>query len=171
MPTLETSQVFDPLVMKQLCNELKTWGDRVICLRIGGNDLMNLLGIKRMKRMTSYDTPMRSVIDQLVIQFRSNGFELSAPVFDMIDDAETLKKEVEMDLIYGFYAKTAIHPSQLKVIEMAFAEFSETHAAQARQVLSKSSAAVFKINGQMTEQSCHSSWAARTIKLSNNYNS
>ena len=170
MPVLETAQVFDPQAMSLLCKQLQNWGDKVVCLRIGGNDLMNLLGIKRMQGMTTYDTPLRSVIDQLVMQFRPQGFELSAPVFDMIEDTQTLRKEVTMDLVYGFFAKTAIHPSQIEIIESAFSEFSETHVDQARHVLNESSAAVFKFNGQMMEQSCHRSWATRTVNLAERYN-
>jgi len=170
MPIIETAQAFEPKAMVQLCQSLKKWGDKVICLRIGGNDLMNLLGIKRMKGMTTYDTPLRSVIDQLVITFRPQGFELSAPVFDLIEDLETLKEEVMMDLAYGFYAKTAIHPSQIEVIENAFSSFSENHIGQAKSVLNKNASAVFKFNGQMMEKKCHDRWATRTIKLAECYN-
>jgi citrate lyase beta subunit len=169
MPTLETSQVFDPKAMALLSERLLSWGDRIICLRIGGNDLMNLLGIKRMKGMTTYDTPLRSVIDQLIMHFRPKGFELSAPVFDMIDDIETLKKELAMDLVYGFFAKTAIHPTQVPVIESAFFDFTENHIEQARCVLNEESAAVFKFNGQMMEPNCHKHWANRTLQLAERY--
>lgn len=169
MPTLETYQVFDYQAMSALANRLQKWGDRVICLRIGGNDLMNLLGIKRMQGMTTYDTPLRSVIDQLIVHFRPKGFELSAPVYDMIDDIETLKKEVAMDLVYGFFAKTAIHPSQIPVIESAFSNFSESHVEQAQRVLRYDSAAIFKFNGQMMESTCHKNWANRTIQLAKRY--
>ena len=170
MPIIETAQAFDPRAMTRLRKSLQTWGDKVICLRIGGNDLMNLLGIKRMQGMTTYDTPLRSVIDQLIINFRPEGFELSAPVFDLVDDLETLKKEVMIDLAYGFYAKTAIHPSQIEVIESAFSSFSASHRNQAESVLNNNSAAVFKFNGQMMEKTCHKSWATRTIKLAECYN-
>lgn len=170
MPIIETAQAFDQNAMARLSQKLKKWGDKVICLRIGGNDLMNLLGIKRMKGMTTYDTPLRSVIDQLIINFRPQGFELSAPVFDLIEDLETLEKEVKMDLAYGFYAKTAIHPTQVAVIEDAFSCFSETHLGQAESVLDNKAAAVFKFNGQMMEKTCHNRWATRTIKLAECYN-
>lgn len=170
MPILETEQTFDRLAMMQLSTLLKEWGDSVICLRIGGNDLMNILGIKRMQGMTIYDTPLRTVIDQLIMQFRPAGFELSAPVFDMIEDIATLRKEVNMDLAYGFFAKTAIHPVQIEVIESAYATFSENHVAQAQLVLGENSEAVFKFKGQMMEPSCHKSWASRTLNLAQRYN-
>jgi citrate lyase beta subunit len=123
-----------------------------------------------MKGMTIYDTPLRSIIDQLIILFRPAGFELSAPVFDNIDDLETLQREVMIDLAYGFYAKTAIHPSHIKIIENAFSQFTESHLVQAERVLDDNSSAVFKFNGQMMEQTCHKSWAERTRELSKRYN-
>ncbi|MDX8393120.1 MAG: HpcH/HpaI aldolase/citrate lyase family protein [Mariprofundales bacterium] len=170
MPILETAQVFDTNAMIKLRQLLKLWGNKITCLRIGGNDLMNILAIKRMKRMTTYDTPLRSVIDQLIILFRPEGFELSAPVFDLIDDLETLKREVIMDLSYGFYAKTAIHLSHIKVIEQVFSQFTESHSIQADRVLDDNASAVFKFNGQMMEQTCHKNWATRTRRFSKHYN-
>ncbi|MCK5696642.1 MAG: HpcH/HpaI aldolase/citrate lyase family protein [Gammaproteobacteria bacterium] len=170
MPILETAQVFDKEAMIHLRQKLIHWKSHISCLRIGGNDLMNLLGIKRMKGMTTYDTPLRSILDQLIIIFRTEGFELSAPVFDMLDDVETLKKEVTMDLAYGFYAKTAIYPAHIQVIEQAFSQFIQNHAVQADSVLDDNASAVFKINGQMMEQTCHKTWALRTQQLSKRYN-
>lgn len=169
MPILETSQVFDSSAMLQLRSLLKPWGHKIPCLRVGGNDLMNLLGIKRMKGLTIYDTPLRSTIDQLIIQFRPEGFELSAPVFDIIEDIETLKREVMMDLAYGFFAKTAIHPTQINIIEDAFSQFSERHRKQAERVLDGNAPAVFTFNGQMMEQTCHQRWATRTRQLAQRY--
>lgn len=170
MPTLETAQAFDKNAMQKLSHMLKSWGDSAICLRIGGNDLMSLLGIKRMRGMTIYETPLRTVIDQLIITFRPEGYELSSPVFDIIDDPGTLKKEVAMDIAYGFYAKTAIHPEQICTIENAFTEFTEQHCDQAEKVLDARSRAVFSINGQMMETSCHKGWAARASRLAKKYN-
>ena len=169
MPTLETAQVFDVAAMRQLSLLMQQWSETILCLRIGGNDLMNLLGIKRMQGMTTYDTPLKTVIDQLLMQFRPAGFELSAPVFDMIDDLETLEKELKMDLVYGFFAKTAVHPAQVKVIEQAFSEFTDSHRVQAQSLLAENSAAVYKLNGQMMEPSCQKSWAKRTMQLAERY--
>ena len=49
MPTLETKEVFDFNAMSQLRQGLlqAEIAERIIMLRIGGNDLMNLLGIRR----------------------------------------------------------------------------------------------------------------------------
>lgn len=170
MPILETAQVFDKTAMLKLAQILVSWGASTTCLRIGGNDLMSLLGIKRMRGMTIYDTPLRAVIDQLLIVFRPKGFELSSPVFDIIDDPNTLEREVSMDIAYGFYAKTAIHPRQVAIIENAFTQFTKQYSNQVEHVLDPSSRAVFNINGQMMETACHKGWATRASHLAKRHN-
>lgn len=167
MPTLETDQVFDAKTLIQIRTELMEWSGNVLCLRIGGNDLMNILGLKRMPEKTVYETPLRTVIDQLVITFRPFGFELSAPVFDFIDDQITLLREIETDISYGLFAKTAVHPSQVTAIEHQYRVFVESHARQADAVIDTRSAAVFKQSGQMMERTCHQNWALRTRALAN----
>ena len=163
MPTLETEQIFDNKALIQIRTKLAEWCDNVCCLRIGGNDLMNVLGLKRMRGKTIYETPLRSVLDQLVVTFRPHGFELSAPVFDFIDDMETLVKEVEHDISYGLFAKTAIYPDQIGKIERQYITFIETHANQAGSVVHEQAAAVFSQQGQMMERTCHRHWAVRTL--------
>lgn len=68
MPTLETKDVFDFNAMTELRQGLLQDGiaQRILMLRIGGNDLMNLLGIRRPRSLTLYETPIGNVIAQLV---------------------------------------------------------------------------------------------------------
>jgi citrate lyase beta subunit len=165
MPTLETIQVLDPAALPHIRSELNRLATPTLCLRIGGNDLMSLLGLKRLPGMTAYDTPLRTVIDQLVLAFRPHGFEMSAPVFDFIDDHATLVNEVIRDISYGFYAKTAIHPNQLPTIEQQYARYTENHLEQARALLGDNARAVFALDGQMMERACHANWATRTMAL------
>lgn len=169
MPTLESEQVFDNAAMIQLRDSLPEWGKTLTCLRIGGNDLMSLLGLKRMRGMTVYDTPLRTVIDQLIVTFRPKGYELSSPVFDIIDDPVTLKKEIRMDLAYGFYSKTVIHPNQVDIIENAFLTYAENTTELVDSVLDDPDFAVFKLHGQMMEVSCHTRWAKRASRLARRY--
>ena len=165
MPTLETLECFDLDKIRTFRRTLdEHWKSRVICLRIGGNDLLSLLGMKRMRGTIIYDTPLRSTIDQLVVSFRPYGYEISAPVYDVFEDIKTLERELRMDIDYGFFAKTAIHPVQIQSIESAFQYYVQCYHDTAQKVLN-TDAAVFKKNGQMMESTCHSNWAARTATL------
>ena len=64
MPTLETAEVFDEAEMKlfRQCLEQPGVRDHILALRIGGNDLLALLGIRRPRNMTIYRTPLGPVI-------------------------------------------------------------------------------------------------------------
>lgn len=166
MPTLETMEVLSPEGLKAIRLTLDTFKEDIACVRIGGNDLMNLLGIKRMSGLTIYETPIRNIIDNIIIQFRPYGYELSAPVFDYIDDRTTLKRELQQDLNYGFFAKTAIHPTQVPVIDSVFREYIETNADKALGVIGEFDRAVYQEGGQMMEITCHGNWAKRTHAFS-----
>ena len=63
-------------------------------LRIGGNDLMHALGVRRTPGRTLYEGPLERVIGMLVGVFKPYGFMLSSPVYEVFDDLTTLAREV-----------------------------------------------------------------------------
>ncbi|MGR8933814.1 MAG: HpcH/HpaI aldolase/citrate lyase family protein [Gammaproteobacteria bacterium] len=159
MPTLETRDAFDPVAMRELrAALLQQDGPAVLALRIGGNDLMNLLGIRRPRGLTVYDTPLGSVIAQLVTIFKPFGFALSAPVFEYLDDAETLQREIRLDLAHGLIGKTAIHPGQIACIEACY-RVDAADLEMADCLLEADRPAVFKMHEAMCEVSTHRRWA------------
>ncbi len=160
MPTLETIEVFDEQAMISLRNCLlnSPLRTRILALRIGGNDLLALLGLRRQADLTIYDTPLGILIARLVFCFRPYGFELSAPVFEQIDNKNKLLAEIKQDLSYGLISKTAIHPQQIPWIESCYAvPKNELEMAQA--ILMSSCPAVFKMHGAMCEVATHHAWA------------
>ncbi len=164
MPTLETREVFDFNAMSELRQGLSQddIAQRILMLRIGGNDLMNLLGIRRPRSFTLYETPIGSVIAQLVTIFRPYGFSLSAPVFEYLDDPDTLQKEMKLDLAYGLIGKTAIHPTQVPIIESAYAVDAEDYQ-MAISLSDREAPAVFRMHNAMCEVATHQQWAESII--------
>ncbi len=162
MPIVETEVAFCRDRLRRLRTQLDAVYERVPCVRIGGNDLLHLLGMRRPKEVTAYDTPLRRVIDDMMIEFRGHGYELSAPVFEHLDRPQVLARELELDLTHGLIAKTAIHPAQVGPIEASYA-VPPGEAALARAVLAPDAAGVFRLNGQMAEPTTHHRWAARTL--------
>jgi citrate lyase beta subunit len=160
MPTMETSAVFDPLALRELRQRLTTAGLKrhILALRIGGNDLLKMLGLRRQRGVSIYQTPLGLLISQLVLAFRPFGFHLTAPVFDLIDDPQTLADEVRQDVLMGLIGKTAIHPDQVPVIEEGLA-VSEHELELARQILAPRREAVFRLHGAMIEKAVHQEWA------------
>ncbi|MDD5273094.1 MAG: HpcH/HpaI aldolase/citrate lyase family protein [Methylovulum sp.] len=160
MPTLETRAVFDGQAMIRLRERLVQSDifPRVLMLRIGGNDLMNVLGLRRPRGLTLYDTPMSYVIAQLVTLFKPYNFELSAPVFDYLNDTATLQKEIQLDLAHGLTGKTAIHPDQIPAIEAAYAVGRDDYE-MALSLSDDDAPAVFKMHNSMCEVATHQQWA------------
>ena len=164
MPTLETKDVFDISAMSALRDELIRADNSppILMLRIGGNDLMNLLGIRRPRGFTLYQTPMANVIANLVTLFKPFGFSLSAPVFEYLNDHLTLQQEISYDLAYGLTGKTAIHPNQISTIEACYAVDPKDYE-MALTISCSTSPAVFKMHDAMCEVATHQQWAQNII--------
>ncbi|WP_129140470.1 aldolase/citrate lyase family protein [Modicisalibacter coralii] len=164
MPTLETPSLFREDTALATLEAVQSLRNPVIALRIGANDLLGAIGLKRQPGQTVYETPLRSTLERLITLFRPAGYELAAPVCDLIGETETLSREVAQDIAWGFYSKTCVHPSQLAVIEEHFAQALRRQKQQAHALLN-SHDAVFQDAGQMLEQACHSHWARRIATL------
>lgn len=165
MPTLETADVFDETEMKlfRQCLEQPGVREHVLALRIGGNDLLALLGIRRPRNMTVYRTPIGPVISRLVTTFLPYGFALTAPVFEHLDNPALLALEVQEDLAQGLVGKTAIHPSQVALIEQHYrVHHSDVEAAL--RIMNPESPAVFKMHDSMCEVATHRAWAHGVVE-------
>jgi citrate lyase beta subunit len=160
MPTLETREVFDTLAMCRLRDVILEHSvrDQILALRIGGNDLMRLLGMRRDPEQTVYQTVLGPVISRLVTTFRPYGLPLTAPVYDSFTNSDVLAEEVRADLAHGLTAKTAIHPSQVSVIHGQYA-VSSSELMAAEQLLDANRPAVFGLDGVMHERTTHLPWA------------
>ncbi|HEY9777481.1 MAG TPA: HpcH/HpaI aldolase/citrate lyase family protein [Planktothrix sp.] len=174
MPTLETLEVFDREEMtklrRNLCEDERT-RENILCLRIGGNDLLRCLGIRRDCSRTIYDTPLGVLIPQLVMEFSPHGFGLTGPVFESFDPAHysVLRDEVERDLQCGLFGKTAIHPTQIAVIEDAW-KVSEVEYEEATRIVAPDAPAVFKCSRmQMCEPTTHAPWAQKILQRAQVY--
>lgn len=164
MPTLETADVYNPGAMVDLGQALKASLDqRIIALRIGGNDLMGCLGLRRNPTTTLYSTPMSYVIPMLAGIMGAQGFALTAPVFEQLATPLLLKEELELDISHGLVGKTAIHPSQINPIqEMLRVSLEDLNCA--RLILNDVAPAVFRHNDAMCEPATHYKWATNIIE-------
>ncbi|MEI2645330.1 MAG: HpcH/HpaI aldolase/citrate lyase family protein [Candidatus Competibacter sp.] len=165
LPILETVETFEHRKMERVRDRLENCGlkERILCLRIGGNDLLNLLGIRRGRGATVYDTPLRDTIADLVRIFHPAGYPLSAPVFDYLDTPQVLAREVAADLQHGLIGKTAIHPAQIPVIEALYRVALDDYET-AGAVLAPDAAAVFRRNDSFCEPATHWRWATAVLE-------
>lgn len=164
MPTLETRECFDLLELRRLRSLLGRSGvaEHILTLRVGGADLMSVLGIRRPSHVPIYDTVLGPLMAQIVATFRPAGFSLTAPVFEGLADTELLRVEAERDLAWGFFGKTAVHPAQVPVIESAYV-VSRADYAMAREIVAPTAPAVFRMYDTMCEVATHSRWAEAIV--------
>ncbi|MFL0419228.1 HpcH/HpaI aldolase/citrate lyase family protein [Sphingomonas sp. 179-I 2A4 NHS] len=168
MPTIEGPEAFDRRALEQLCRQLEPFSDRVTAIRTGGNDILNVLGVRRSKYRTAYDGPLGNVIRDLVSTFIPAGFAVSAPVLEHYSSLDLLREEVEQDIEHGLLTKTAIHPSQVEVIHGCF-QPSAAELCEARSILDVNARAVFASGGSMCEPATHRRWAGTVIERAHHF--
>lgn len=166
MPTLETREVYDVREMTELAVLLENHAcrDRIVAMRIGGNDLMSVISMRHPKNLTLYDGPMGYVVKMLVSVFAPRGFSLTAPVCEQIDNIELLQRELNQDIAHGLVGKTAIHPSHLNLIHQGLMVEKDEYEDALRII--NSSQAVFKSQGAMCEPATHRNWAVSILERS-----
>lgn len=172
MPTLETLEVWDMDEMKRLriLMQEPRLRERVLCIRIGGNDLNGLLKVRRPLHRTIYDTAVGHLIKSLAGLFIPHGFGMTGVVFEGTEPEhmEVLAEEVELDLLQGLMGKTIVHPNQIPVVENGYM-IDEGAFNDAQEIISQEAAAVFKRRGRMCEPATHRSWAHETIERARVY--
>jgi citrate lyase beta subunit len=164
MPTLETAEAFDQQEMRELRTILhEPWvRRRVLALRIGANDLLNAIGVRRSPHATIYETAVGPTIAMLVGTFRAHGYHMTATVFEGLSQPDVLREEVRRDLAHGLFGKTAIHPQQIQIIENEYRPRHEELEA-ARAILHPDAPAVFRLHDAMCEPTTHSGWAEQIL--------
>ncbi|WP_066526784.1 HpcH/HpaI aldolase/citrate lyase family protein [Erythrobacter sp. CCH5-A1] len=158
MPTIESPEAFDRAAMVQMARALAPLGSRVHAVRIGGNDILNQLGVRRSRERTAYDTPLGLAIGTMASVFIPEGLALSAPVFEHYALTDVLREEVARDIEHGLLTKTAIHPSQVPIIHDVLRP-APSEVEEASAILAAEARAVFGHGGSMLEPTTHARWA------------
>ncbi|NCP15295.1 MAG: HpcH/HpaI aldolase/citrate lyase family protein [Sphingomonadales bacterium] len=162
MPTIESAEAFDRMALARMAAVLQPFGERVHAVRIGGNDILNLLGVRRSRERTAYDGPLGLAIATMASVFLPEGMALSAPVFEHYAQSDLLREEVARDIDHGLLTKTAIHPMQVGIIHDALRP-SASETDEARAILAREARAVFGHGGSMCEPTTHARWAAGVL--------
>ncbi|MBF0344297.1 MAG: HpcH/HpaI aldolase/citrate lyase family protein [Nitrospirae bacterium] len=171
MPILERD-VFNLETLQLIRDFLLPYKDRVIAIRIGGNDILSSLGMRRNCHNTIYEImPIGLVIANIVLTFKPYGFNITAPVWECFSPLtkDKLQEEVKLDLINGLFGKTVIHPWQVDVVEELYMVSQEEHTV-ALKILSPESPAVFKMFDRLHEKTIHTNWARSIVERARIYN-
>ncbi len=163
LPILESREALDPVGRRELAQACAAHPPLITGARIGANDLFSLLGgLRRPAGRTIYETPVGRVIDELLEAFSAHSIRLCGPVFDRIQDLETLSREVSEDVHRGLHAKTAVTPRQVQIIWESYLP-SEHELEEASCILDPDGPAVLGLHGAMLERACHTAWAHRIL--------
>ncbi|MDR2354372.1 MAG: HpcH/HpaI aldolase/citrate lyase family protein [Deltaproteobacteria bacterium] len=160
MPILETNLAFDLMRLYEFRDYIlkDKRASQIKTLRIGAMDLLNILSLRRGISQNIYETPIGYLIDQLINVFKPAGLSLAAPGFEALAARDVLTTELSLDICRGLYAKTAIHPSQISIINHAYQvdplDLDMAHAIQDPQ-----NPQVFRFQDRMCEKAVHANWA------------
>ena len=164
MPTLETAALFDAQHNQDLAIAFKeAFSQPIFALRIGGNDLLSTLRLRRPKDSIMYQTPIGSLMYGMLGCFVPHGFYLTAPVFEYLDKPTLFMQELTQDVSLGLVGKTVIHPTQIAFVHQAFA-VPTSMLDEAKAILHSEAKAVFKFNDTMLEPATHRAWATEIIE-------
>lgn len=178
MPILESRTISDIRTRTSSLSAVRditdAYRDIVLNIRIGGNDFCSGFGVRRRVTDSIYNiVSVASVISDIVSVF-ADDYIVSAPVWDYFEGpdpsdrawADGLRNEIQLDIINGLTGKTAIHPSQLEVIDRALA-VSENDYRDACDILCWEDCRLAVSKGaagnRMNEFKVHRNWAEKII--------
>lgn len=168
MPTLETIDVFDMAKLYQIRSILDNFQEQILSLRVGSEDILSLINIRRESSMMIYDyIPYAAILSNIINIFRPHGYTISAPVFNSFEEIETFEAELARDVSLGMINKTIINPKQITRVHNAY-RVSPDDLNIARELMATDKA-ILSFNGAMYERSTHLNWAKMIIKRGENY--
>ena len=181
MPILESGELVSYRTryetLESLYTLLLSCREYVLNIRVGGNDLCHLFGIRRNANETIYDIkPISSVLSDIVTYF-FDDFVISAPVWEYFADENEnwksgLENELRMDLLNGFIGKTIIHPNQIPVVANGL-KANAHDVADAINILTFESPLLSVSKSasgtRMNEMKTHTNWAKKQILLAKIY--
>lgn len=180
MPIIESHEIVDlrtrvPFLYK-IKDKLDSISDLVLNIRVGGNDLSNVFGLRRHSFETVYDIkPVADILTDILTVF-SQDYVVSGAVWEYYNGENWdlgLANEVQKDITAGFIGKTVIHPKQIDVINKSCRVLKEDYE-DALSILDWSPDANSMVSGsnlksRMNEAKVHSNWARKTIYLAEYY--
>ena len=180
MPILEDAGIVDLRLRHALLYQLKevldSMEERILNVRVGGNDLCHVFGFRRSSTESIHRISAVSGIFSDIITVFGTNYVVSGPVWEYYNGKhwkKGLKKELKEDRLCGFTGKTVIHPRQIPLVNEAY-KVSRKDLADARSILDWNPEAPRLVSGctskeRMNEFKVHSNWARRILLLSEAY--
>lgn len=180
MPILESHVMVDLRTRYEFLYLMKEKLDAimqyVLNIRVGGNDLSNVFGLRRHSFETVYDIkPVADILIDILSVF-SKDYVVSGAVWEYYNGENWdlgLANEIQKDITAGFCGKTVIHPKQIGVINKCCRVLKEDYE-DAKAILDWDENANSMVQGsnlksRMNEAKTHINWAIRTMFLAEYY--
>ena len=152
--------------------------EKILNVRVGGNDFSGSLGLRNRIDQTIYDLyPIMGLLSDIAAVF-TKDFVVSAPVWNYFDSGSDgrwlsgMRREMDRDRAMGFVGKTIIHPSQIapaaEFMKVSREDYEDavllvkTRGSELRVVKSSS-------GGRMCEHAVHMKWAEKILALASIY--
>ncbi len=148
----------------------------VLNIRVGGNDLSHIYGLRRHINESIHNMkPIDSIFSDIITVFGID-YVVSGPVWEYYSGTEWangMTRELQEDILCGFIGKTVIHPNQIEIVNSAL-QVSRTDYEDAKSILdwdkSMSNLVLGSITKErMNEYKTHSNWAFKTLLLAEYY--
>lgn len=176
MPIYESMPIVDlrtrSEVLYGLKEKLNFIEEKVLNIRVGGNDLCHLFGFRRRADESIHNIrPIENIFSDIITVYGTD-YVVSGPVWEYYSGAgwkEGLIREVKEDRSFGFIGKTVIHPSQIEVVNEEY-KVLKKDAEDAKQILEwspQNANGVFasKNKERMNEYKTHTNWAQQILYL------
>lgn len=181
MPIIESRMIAKScnrvVELEKLRNRMDSMKKYILNVRVGGNDFLNIYGLRRNSAQNIYQIGMvRNILVDILSVF-SGEYVVSGPVWEYFDNgvddkwATGMKAELELDRLNGFIGKTSIHPSQLPLIWDSLRP-TESDFEDAKIILGwtdKSGVKGSSDGKRMNEVKTHRNWARTTYILGTIY--
>ena len=180
MPILESPSMIDLRSRYQLLyswkEKLDLISDRVLNIRVGGNDLCHAFGYRRTNsQMIQQIQPVYQILADIMTVFGMD-YVVSGPVWEYYaGDGWDLgmSRELSHDRLNGFIGKTVIHPKQIMLVNQAY-RVSQADYDDAVSILDwdpkRSSMVSSSIeSSRMNEYKTHYNWAKKILVLAQIY--
>lgn len=159
-------------ILYTLKEKLDQIEDRVLNIRVGGNDLCHAFGFRRHDDESIHQIrPIANIFSDIITVYGMD-YVVSGPVWEYYHShnwEKGLYHEIADDKLCGFVGKTVIYPSQIAVVNEAY-KVSENDYQDAAAVLNWDRSSHSLVAGsaskeRMNEYKTHSHWALRTLLM------
>lgn len=176
MPIYENSSIIDLRnrieILYSLKDSLSKIEDRVLNIRVGGNDLCHAFGFRRHDNESIHSIKPISNIFSDIVTIYGTDYIISGPVWEYYAGEhwkEGLIEEINEDKLCGFIGKTVIHPNQIDIVNNSYKvtkkDYQDAQAILNWNKNSNSFVSGNNSNERMNEYKTHSNWAQKILYL------